>query len=132
MKTALFATLTLIFTLMSATAGTYRHVVLFKFKDDAPAAEVKAIEDAFVALKGKIDTIKDFEWGKNVSPENKSQGLTHLFFVTFEDRAGLDVYLPHPAHEAFVAKLKPVLDRVLVFDYVVEDDSVGAGTPVSE
>ncbi|MFK7911739.1 MAG: Dabb family protein [Akkermansiaceae bacterium] len=38
--------------------------------------------------------------------------------VTFKDKAGLDVYLPHPAHKAFVTQLKPILDKVLVLDFV--------------
>ena len=118
MKATLLATFALIATLMTAAAGPYRHVVLFKFKDDASAESVKAVEDAFVALKDKISTIEGFEWGKNVSPEGLDQGFTHVYFVTFKDKAGLEVYLPHEAHKAFGAKLKPVLDKVLVVDYV--------------
>jgi hypothetical protein len=37
--------------------------------------------------------------------------------VSFRDKAGLATYLPHPAHEAFVAKIKPHLEKVYVFDY---------------
>jgi hypothetical protein len=40
-----------------------RHVVLFKFKDGTAPEKIKEIEDAFRALPGKIETIKDFEWG---------------------------------------------------------------------
>jgi hypothetical protein len=105
---------------LSATAaeGDYRHVVLFKFKDDAAPEAVREIERAFAELPGKIDTITAYEWGTNVSPENHDQGFTHCFIVTFKDRAGLDVYLPHPAHEAFVGKLRPLLDKVCVVDFV--------------
>ena len=98
--------------------GVYRHVVLFKFKDSATPDQVKAVEDAFRALPTKIDTITGYEWGTNVSPENKNDGYTHCFFVTFKDKAGLEVYLPHPAHKEFGAQLRPILDKVLVIDYV--------------
>lgn len=94
-----------------------RHVVLFKFKDDTTAEQIKTIEDAFRALPGKIPTIQDFEWGTNVSPENLSQGFTHCFFVTFRDAAGRDAYLPHPAHKEFGAVLGPYMEKVLVLDY---------------
>jgi hypothetical protein len=60
----------------------------------------------------------DFEWGTNVSPEGKGDGFTHCFFVTFKDKAGLEVYLPHPAHQEFGAGLRGILDKVLVVDYV--------------
>lgn len=114
-----------ILTLMSTPAtaeetGVYRHVVLFKFKDSAPPEQVQAVEAAFKALPSKINTITGFEWGTNVSPEGKDDGFTHCFFVTFKDKAGLEVYLPHPDHKAFGALLRPILDKVLVIDYTAQ------------
>lgn len=102
----------------AADTGVYRHIVLFKFKDSASPADVKTVEDAFRKLSTQVDSITSYEWGTNVSPENKNQGFTHCFQVTFKDKAGLDVYLPHPAHDAFKAVLVPHLDKVLVIDYV--------------
>jgi hypothetical protein len=97
--------------------GRLRHVVLFKFKDGTPAADVRKIEDAFRALPSKIPEIAAFEWGTNNSPEGLAQGFTHCFFVSFRDAKGREAYLPHPAHKAFVDVLKPHLDKVLVVDY---------------
>lgn len=102
----------------AADDSVYRHVVLFKFKDSATPAQVKTIEDAFRSLATKVPTITGYEWGTNVSPENKNDGFTHCFLVTFKDKAGLDVYLPHPAHDEFKAILRPQLDKVLVIDYL--------------
>lgn len=102
----------------AADAGVYRHVVLFKFKDSASPADVKTVEDAFRKLSTQVDTITGYEWGTNVSPENKNEGFTHCFMVTFKDKAGLETYLPHPAHDAFKAVLHPFLDKVLVIDFV--------------
>ncbi len=97
-----------------------RHVVLFKFKDDATPQQIAEVVEAFRALKSKIDAIETFEYGTNVSVENKSQGFTHCFFVTFRDEKGRDAYLPHPAHKAFGALVGPRLDKVLVVDYWVQ------------
>ena len=94
-----------------------RHVVLFKFKKEATSEAIKSIENAFIALPNKIETIKDFEWGLNNSPEGLNKGLTHCFFVTFDSEEGRTTYLPHPSHKAFVELLKPHLDDVLVLDY---------------
>ncbi|HKZ39172.1 MAG TPA: Dabb family protein [Chryseolinea sp.] len=94
-----------------------RHVVLFKFKDSSTPEDVKKVEQAFAALAGKISLIKDFEWGKNSSPENLNQGLTHCFLVTFSSDKDRDTYLVHPDHKAFVEILKPHLDKVTVIDY---------------
>ncbi|WP_301928488.1 Dabb family protein [Ferruginibacter sp.] len=98
-------------------AKLLRHVVMFKFKDDASAEGIKSVEDAFMALKGKISLIKDVEWGTNNSPEKLNEGLTHCFFVTFASEKDRDDYLVHPAHLAFVTILKPYLDKAVVLDY---------------
>ena len=100
-----------------ASKKVLRHVVLFKFKDDVGKAKVKEVVDAFAALPKKIDTIVDFEWGTDVSVENKAEGFTHGFVVTFRDAKGREIYLPHPAHKEFVKLVGPRLDKVLVFDY---------------
>ena len=103
-----------------AQMGKLRHVVLFKFKDDTKAEDVKKVEDAFRALPSKVSTINDFEWGTNNSPEGLADGFTHCFFLTFDNAKGRAVYLPHPAHKAFGKVLGPHLDKVLVVDYVVK------------
>jgi hypothetical protein len=94
-----------------------RHVVLFGFKETSSAADVQSIVDAFIALPPKISEVKDFEWGTNSSPEGLNQGLTHAFTLTFHSEADRDAYLPHPAHQEFVALLGPHLDKVTVLDY---------------
>jgi hypothetical protein len=101
--------------------GVVRHVVLFKFKDDASTDKIQAIEAKFRELKTRIPQIQDLEWGTNVSPENHAQGFTHCFLLTFKDTAARDAYLPHPAHKEFGAQLGPILDKVLVVDYVAKD-----------
>jgi hypothetical protein len=94
-----------------------RHVVLFKFKDTSSKADVEKIVDKFRGLKKEIPEIAAFEYGTNNSPEGLSDGFTHLFFVTFKTEDDRSVYLPHPAHKAFVEVLKPHLDKVQVIDY---------------
>lgn len=101
--------------------GKLRHVVLFQFKEGTAPEKVKEIEDAFRKLPAKVPTVVDFEWGTNNSPEGLADGFTHCFLVTFNDDAGRQVYLPHPAHHEFVGILKPHLEKVLVVDYVAKD-----------
>jgi hypothetical protein len=97
-----------------------RHVVLYKFKAEMTEKQVQEVVDAFSSLKGKIDTIVAFERGTNISQENKSDGLTHCFVVTFRDTAGRDVYLKHPAHDDYVKVVKDRREKVIVFDYWTE------------
>ena len=103
--------------ILVTTNRLLRHVVLFKFKDDTTPEQTEQIEAAFRALPGQIEAIHAFEWGTDVSVEGLAQGFTHCFFVTFQSAADRDAYLPHPAHRAFGAILRPHLDKVLVLDY---------------
>jgi hypothetical protein len=99
------------------SAKLLRHIVLFQFKKETSKAKVKEITSTFAALPGKIDAIEDFEWGTDVSVENKAAGFTHGFLVTFRDAKGREEYLPHPAHQNFVKLVGPHVENVLVFDY---------------
>ena len=101
----------------SKPGAIVRHVVLFKFKEDAPEGKIREIETAFAALEDKIDEVADLEWGTDTSPEGLAQGFTHCFFVTFSSAADRDAYLPHPAHKEFVDLLRPYLEEALVLDY---------------
>lgn len=94
-----------------------RHVVLFKYKDQSTASDVKKIEQAFRELPSKINLIKDFEFGVNNSPENLNQGLTHCYFLSFSSAKDRDAYLVHPAHKAFTDIAGPHIDKVTVVDY---------------
>jgi quinol monooxygenase YgiN len=102
---------------MTGEPKLLRHLVLLRFKAEASADGVAGIERAFVALRDRIDGVRDLEWGTDVSPEGLAKGFTHAFLLTFDDAAARDAYLPHAAHQAFVAQLKPLLDDVLVIDY---------------
>ena len=56
-----------------------RHAVFFKFKDGTSDEDVGKVVAAFDALPKKIDSIKDYQRGKNVSPIGFDDGFTHCF-----------------------------------------------------
>ena len=94
-----------------------KHVVLFKFKEGTTPEQIKGVEKAFASLPGKIDVIKGFEAGTNVSVENRSEGFTHCFVVSFLNEADRDAYLNHPDHKEFGKSLGGCIDKILVVDY---------------
>jgi hypothetical protein len=94
-----------------------RHAVFFKFKDGTSDDDIAKVVAAFDALPKKIDSIKDYQRGKNFSPLGFDDGYTHCFLVTFADEAGRAKYLPHPDHKAFGDLLRPHLDKVFVLDF---------------
>lgn len=101
-------------------AGQLRHVVCFEFKADATQEQIDALIKAFKNLENEIEEVKAFEWGLNNSPEGLDRGLTHIFQLTFDDEEGRDIYLPHPAHQAFVNTHGGIIEEVVVVDYRVE------------
>ena len=78
---------------------------------DCTEAQVQEVVDAFGKLPENVDEIIDFEWGTDVSTENKADGFTHCFFVTFKNAKGRDIYLPHPAHKEFGKVVRGKLDK---------------------
>ena len=94
-----------------------RHVVLFSWKAGVPQEKIDEIVSVFCQLPQRIGEIHDFEWGTDVSVEGLARGMSHCFLVTFQSAQDRDAYLPHPAHEDFVALIKPYLQDVQVFDY---------------
>lgn len=101
-----------------------RHAVFFSFKESSTEEQIQEVADAFRALPGKIDSIIDFHWGTNNSPENLNDGFTHCFLLTFKDEAGRADYLPHPEHKKFGDVLRPHMNDVFVIDYWGDADDV--------
>ena len=93
------------------------HMVSFKFKDTATAAQIKEVEDVFRGLKAKIPQIRSLEWGTNVSPEKHDKGFTHAWVLSFKSAKDRDTYLNHPEHKKFGGALGPVLGDVFVLDF---------------
>lgn len=106
-------------------ASVLRHVVMYKFKPEVTPEQVQEVVTAFLGLREKINAkvgapgiILDIEHGTNTSQEGKSDGLTHIFVVTFSGEGGLEGYLKHPAHDAYVQIVKDRREKVVVFDYL--------------
>ena len=109
---------------MSLPAGAaekIQHVVSFKFKSTAKPEDIKKVETAFADLKKKIPQIKSLAWGTNISPEKLNKGFTHCWVLTFASTADRDAYLVHPDHKEFGKNLGPVLEDVLVIDFVARE-----------
>ena len=109
----------LLISAMTKENETVRHVVVFKYKPGAAPAQIKEVTDAFRQLTKDIEGITGFEHGVNNSPENKNQGFTHVYMLTFKDAKSRDAYLPHPEHKKFgelLGKLN-VLEDAFVVDY---------------
>lgn len=97
-----------------------QHIVLLKLKPDVTTDQKQALHDGLVALKDIIPGIVSVTAGDDCSPEGKQHGFDWGFVMAFTDEAARDGYLPHPDHKELGRTLiRPIVDDVLVFDYVM-------------
>ncbi|KAL5580289.1 hypothetical protein UlMin_012731 [Ulmus minor] len=95
--------------------GDFKHLVVVKFKENAAVDEIlKGME----ALVSEVDTVKSFEWGKDVeSFEMLRQGFTHAFLMTFCKKEDFVAFQSHPKHVEFSATFSSAIDKIVVLDF---------------
>lgn len=98
-----------------------RHILLLRFKDDVNPEQIDEVGKHFTAIPSKIDGVVSTEWGPYDSSEHKNRGFTHAVLMNFADEAGRQNYLPHPEHDILRAFFKPLVQDIIVFDYIVPD-----------
>ncbi len=91
------------------------HLVFCTVKAEATPEEVEDLLSSIRALKDDVPSVVDLAAGEDFS--GRSGGYTHALFARFEDRAGLQEYLKHPAHLAVVEKLDARTAGRIVVDY---------------
>ncbi|MEO5823579.1 MAG: Dabb family protein [Vicinamibacteraceae bacterium] len=101
------------------------HVVLFRPKPGLTPADADALVAAIERAAGDIPSVRRFEVGRQTSsPPPYAAGAPPDFpfvaMVWVDDRAALDAYLAHPAHQALGAAFNAALGAALVFDFDTE------------
>ncbi len=91
------------------------HLVFFAVREEATPEEVEDLLSSIRALKDDVSSTVDLSVGEDFS--GRSGEYTHALFVRFEDTAGLQEYMQHPAHLAVVEKLENVTSGRIVADY---------------
>ena len=99
------------------------HNAIFRLNPALTDHQRDELRDALLSLKDHIDTIRDISWHDNITDEPLHHDFMHALRVTFDDKAGLDTYVPHPYHTEICQKyLIPALksdiaSSVLVLDH---------------
>ncbi|MFQ3579262.1 MAG: Dabb family protein [Bacteroidales bacterium] len=97
-----------------------KHIVIFKFKDQAEGNDAKnniaLFREMLLQLPAKIECIKTLEIGQKQekSPETNAD---LVLTVEFEDWNGLETYTHHPAHVEVVIFAKKVIESRMAVDY---------------
>ena len=104
------------------TIPMIEHIILFRWKSETTAAQVAAVMEGLRGLKDQIPGIVTLACGTDFS--GRAQGYSHGLSVRFTDRAALDAYGPHPAHQAVVVnQIRPIVEEILGFDFEVTPQS---------
>lgn len=103
---------------MKPTSSEMVHIVLFKWKEDAAPEAIAAAVEGLKGLPEQIPGILALSCGMNFS--DRAQGYETGLVVHFTDRAALEAYGPHPAHQHVVQNLiVPIRADVIAVDYAL-------------
>ena len=101
---------------MSSLNPQIMHIVLFRWTDEATPEAIQQAVEALNDLRDKVPGILEISCGANFS--DRAKGFTHGLVVRLTDRAALDAYGPHPAHQKVVVEhISPIRADVLAVDY---------------
>ena len=91
------------------------HVVLFKFKPEANAAQQAHLEAQLRGLPAVIAEIREFRVGRDLLRSERSYDLALV--SAFDDLAAMQRYQLHPAHHEVVALVKTLCAGVIAVDF---------------
>ena len=98
------------------------HLVLMKPKANLPAGDRRALVDAFNRAVHDIPTVRETRVGRRVTHgaayESTAPDSADIFVsIGFDDLAGLQTYLQHPAHGELAARFYQSLSSALIYDF---------------
>jgi antibiotic biosynthesis monooxygenase (ABM) superfamily enzyme len=91
------------------TANVF-HVFAFQWKPDVSETQKSKAAKDIAAFQGQIPGLLETHVGPNISPRGK--GYTFGGIMRFKDQASLDAYVQHPAHQALLKWLVPLIDAI--------------------
>jgi stress responsive alpha/beta barrel protein len=100
------------------------HVVLMKPRPHLSAADRTAFVTAFERAVREISTVRGVRVGRRIRhgagyEATAPDAADYIAIIDFDDVAGLQTYLRHPAHAELGARFDQALSAAMVFDYEV-------------
>jgi hypothetical protein len=86
------------------------HVFAFQWKEGTSEAQKDRATKEISVFQGMIPGLLQTHVGPNTSPRGK--GYTFGGIMQFKDKASLEAYVQHPAHQALLAWLMPRIDAI--------------------
>jgi hypothetical protein len=94
------------------------HIVCWKYKDETTEEQRADHIARLQALPEVIPNIVSFDVGSDILHLDRSfdTGLV----AVYQDRAGLDLYTDHPAHQEVAALGKEIAQHVVSVDFITD------------
>jgi hypothetical protein len=98
------------------------HLVLMKPRADLAAADAEALIAALRHAVDAIPVVRELRVGRRLvhgaqSEKAAPDSADFMVSIGFDDLAGLQTYLRHPAHEELAARFYQSLSSALVYDF---------------
>jgi hypothetical protein len=84
------------------------HTFALRWAPGMTAEQKQRAKAEILALQGKIPGLLATHVGENLSPRGKGTNFGGV--MMFTDRAAFEAYFVHPAHDALIAWLMPLVD----------------------
>jgi hypothetical protein len=102
------------------------HLVLFRPRAELSDAERDGLVDALTRALEQIPSIRRARVGRRITHGRPYEQLMRsdypfLALLEFDDLAGLQAYLNHPAHEQLAARFFAAFEEALMYDYELRE-----------
>jgi hypothetical protein len=102
------------------------HVVLFRPRADLTETEQNDLVASLAKALEEIPSIRRARIGRRVTHGRPYEQLmradySYLALLEFDDVAGLQAYLNHPAHEQLATRFFAAFEEALMYDYALEE-----------
>lgn len=106
------------------------HLVIFRPRPELTDADRRGLADALRSALQTIPSIRAARIGRRVTHGRPYEQLMRVDYqfaalLDFDDIAGLQAYLQHPAHEALAARFFQVFEEALMYDFELKEGVAG-------
>jgi hypothetical protein len=103
-------------------AEVVTHLVLIKPRPDLSLVDRRGLVRAFERAIREIPTVREVRIGRRIVhgagyEQTAPNTADYLVVIDFNDLAGLQTYLQHPAHEELSARFSEALSSAMVYDF---------------
>lgn len=99
-----------------------QRIVCFKFKEGVSAEAILQHMTDFAAMKDAIPQIRDYRGGRTVPGDNnQTPEYDSMHYLVYDSVMDIEIYIPHEAHQRFIARNKDIWSKVLVLNSEVEE-----------